>query len=430
MAVALTKTYTKNDNRTKRLRFPVGDGNTYVITDNSDRRYEYRYDPSDGTSALLAFDDAGDRTVVFRSNRSGGSFTKQGRELLDNNNFTRITVDGESGLDEPNSSLQLNEESIRTLMNDAATKSLEKEAKRIESQQRDEVAVATSITNERTASDASQANQGGTAASPTEQLGPQQSPEAPVQTNIAAHGQQYDPSRVTSIKENNFLQQADEFRQQILDTARAYKLDDSVAETIRQQFANSNDQLKKMFLNKVLKYPFDAIYSGENAQDHMSIQQYEYRPPTKELVFGDPATLLSEGYQRRTAFTKEMFIGQIKLPMPNSLSDSNNVDWGGDAMNNLSAAITSGVNRDFVGTGTAALIGSIIGGVTGVQGAGSLAVLLRLLQQNTGVANAVNGNAESRALIGSAGYWKNIIRCGNKCFTGITFKKRYWSCSK
>ena len=109
---------------------------------------------------LLAFDDAGDRTVVFRSNRSGGSFTKQGRELLDNNNFTRITVDGESGLDEPNSSLQLNEESIRTLMNDAATKSLEKEAKRIESQQRDEVGpVATSITNERTASDASQKDQ-------------------------------------------------------------------------------------------------------------------------------------------------------------------------------------------------------------------------------------------------------------------------------
>ena len=163
MAVALTKTYLKNDNRTKRLRFPVGDGNTYVITDNSDRRYEYRYDPSDGTSALLAFDDAGDRTVVFRSNRSGGSFTKQGRELLDNNNFTRITVDGESGLDEPNSSLQLNEASIRTLMNDAATKSLEKEAKRIESQKRDEVVFATSITNE-TSSDASQSNQGGTTA--------------------------------------------------------------------------------------------------------------------------------------------------------------------------------------------------------------------------------------------------------------------------
>ena len=186
-----------------------------------------------------------------------------------------------------------------------------------------------------------------------------------------------------------------------------------------------------MFLNKVLKYPFDAIYSGENAQDHMSIQQYEYRPPTKELVFGDPATLLSEGYQRRTAFTKEMFIGQIKLPMPNSLSDSNNVDWGGDAMNNLSAAITSGVNRDFVGTGTAALIGSIIGGVTGVQGAGNLAVLLRLIQQNTNaVGNTVNGNAESRALIGSAAASKNIIRSRSKCFTRITFKKRYWSCSK
>ena len=412
MAVALTKTYTKDDNRTKRLRFPVGDGNTYVITDNSDRRYEYRYDPSDGTSALLAFDDAGDRTVVFRSNRSGGSFTKQGKELLDNNNFSRITVDGESGLDEPNSSLQLNEETIRTLMNDAATKSLEREAKRIQSQQRNDVVVATSVTSERTSSDASQVNQGGPTASPTEQLGPQQSPEEPVQTNIAAHGQQYDPSRVTSIKENNFPLKLDELLQESLELARKFKLDDSVAENIRKQFSSSNKQLREMFKNKVLKYPFDAIYSGENAQDHMSIQQYEYRPPTKELVFGDPATLLSEGYQRRTAFTKEMFIGQIKLPMPNSLSDSNNVDWGGDAMNNLSAAITSGVNRDFVGTGTAALIGSIIGGVTGVQGAGSLAVLLRLLQQNTGVADAVNGNAESRALIGSAATGKILSAAG------------------
>ena len=413
MAVALTKTYTKNDNRTKRLRFPVGDGNRYVITDTSDRRYEYRYDPSDGTSALLAFDDAGDRTVVFQSNRSGGSFTKEGRELLDNNNFRRITVDGESGLDESTSSIEINEASIRTLMNDAATSTLKRESKRIETQKRDEVVFATSIIEDNSA-DPSQSNQGGSTATSTEErLSTQQSPEEPVQTNIAAHGQQFDPSRVvTSIKDNNLLQKADELLQESLEIARKFKLDESVAENIRKQFSSSDKQLREMFKNKVLKYPFDAIYSGGSAQDHMSIQQYEYRPPSKELVFGDPATLLSEGYQRRTTFTKEMFIGQVKLPMPNSLSDSNNVDWGGDAMNNLSAAITSGVNRDIIGTGSAALLGSLLGGITGVQGAGNLAVLARLIQQNTNAVGATVANPNSRALIGSAAASKILSAAG------------------
>ena len=38
---------------------------------------------------------------------------------------------------------------------------------------------------------------------------------------------------------------------------------------------------------------------------------------------------------------KEKAIGLVKLPMPNSLADSNNVSWGPDQLNALTAAATS-----------------------------------------------------------------------------------------
>ena len=40
---------------------------------------------------------------------------------------------------------------------------------------------------------------------------------------------------------------------------------------------------------------------------------------------------------------KEKHLGLVKLPMPNSLADSNNVSWGADQLNALTAAIASGV---------------------------------------------------------------------------------------
>ena len=40
---------------------------------------------------------------------------------------------------------------------------------------------------------------------------------------------------------------------------------------------------------------------------------------------------------------QEKHLGLVKLPMPNSLADSNNVSWGADQLNALTAAIASGV---------------------------------------------------------------------------------------
>ena len=52
--------------------------------------------------------------------------------------------------------------------------------------------------------------------------------------------------------------------------------------------------------------------------------------------------------------------GTVKLPMPNNLTDSNNVNWGSDVMNNLSAAIVSGYTANPGATAAAALAGSAL----------------------------------------------------------------------
>jgi hypothetical protein len=53
------------------------------------------------------------------------------------------------------------------------------------------------------------------------------------------------------------------------------------------------------------------------------------------------------------------FVAQVKLPMPNSIQDSNQVGWGKDVMNNLSAALTSGVmNNPAVVGGIGAALGT------------------------------------------------------------------------
>ena len=65
----------------------------------------------------------------------------------------------------------------------------------------------------------------------------------------------------------------------------------------------------------------------------------------------------------------------VKLPMPNNLTDSNNVNWGSDVMNNLSAAIVSGYTANPGAVAAAALAGSALSGVTQIQGLGTLGAL-------------------------------------------------------
>ena len=98
-----------------------------------------------------------------------------------------------------------------------------------------------------------------------------------------------------------------------------------------------------------LIYPIDADFG--NTQDYMQINQFTYRAPNQKLFFGTdadkeelglgPAAIAAGGVPIGTP--REKHLGLVKLPMPNSLADSNNVSWGADQLNALTAAVSSGV---------------------------------------------------------------------------------------
>jgi len=120
------------------------------------------------------------------------------------------------------------------------------------------------------------------------------------------------------------------------------------------EFGKVDAILTKLSL-RGLKYPIDADYG--NTQDYIQINQFKFRAPSKGIFFpdnkktnaSDVATILKEGV--RTGTPKEKAIGLVKLPMPNSLADSNNVSWGPDQLNALTAAFAQGaigVGGDFI----------------------------------------------------------------------------------
>ena len=128
-----------------------------------------------------------------------------------------------------------------------------------------------------------------------------------------------------------------------------------------------------------LNYPNDAIYSGDNTgynQDHVRITQYTYKPPRPSLVKqGEGEKMLdkvSKGIQRNSALKD--YLGMVKLPMPSDVSDSNNVSWGEDTMNNISAALTGAIGQNLGGAVGAKMGGSAVGALLGLAGSGDAAV--------------------------------------------------------
>ena len=169
------------------------------------------------------------------------------------------------------------------------------------------------------------------------------------------------------------------------------------------------------------QYPVDALYgrnvstddreAGKNMQDHVSIYQYSYKPPKRDLIFGGEGggvKQITQGTARKSPLKD--FIGLVKLPMPNDISDSNNISWGEDAMNNLSAAMTSAVVGSPVDVGlSAAALGTALAGV-GVPGGMQLGAQIAMLSGVSGgditkIPEGIGGILNSsggRALAGSA----------------------------
>ena len=117
---------------------------------------------------------------------------------------------------------------------------------------------------------------------------------------------------------------------------------------LKLEFGKVDNIIKKLALRNLI-YPIDADFG--NTQDYMQINQFTYRAPNQKLFFGTdadkeelglgPAAIAAGGVPIGTP--KEKHLGLVKLPMPNSLADSNNVSWGADQLNALTAAVSSGV---------------------------------------------------------------------------------------
>ena len=109
-------------------------------------------------------------------------------------------------------------------------------------------------------------------------------------------------------------------------------------------------------------YPIDNTYGDIRGQDYVTIDQFIYQPPRRDQILGtdisgkriNPVETITNGQFRLSPLKK--FVAQVKLPMPNNITDSNNIAWGDDAMNNLSAALTASVMRN----PTAGLIGGAV----------------------------------------------------------------------
>ena len=120
---------------------------------------------------------------------------------------------------------------------------------------------------------------------------------------------------------------------------------------------------KRLFGNpKLLIYPIDMITSQ---QDRLEISQFRYKPTGAESIFNNPAKVIQENIQRNSALSD--FIGMSVLPIPNGVSDGNNVSWGADQMNSLTAGATGlalSKMGTYAGTGLLAGLGGLISAAT------------------------------------------------------------------
>lgn len=130
----------------------------------------------------------------------------------------------------------------------------------------------------------------------------------------------------------------------------------------------------------VLKYPQDLDIKN---QDYFFIEQYRYKAPNSEQLLGkDPDKAFSDigfiGLSRNSDFSdgQKNVMATVILPMPNSVTDSNNVSWGDEGFNNIAAALAGATRSPATAL---ALLGS--GALVGEK-ATQLSVLLSALTTN------------------------------------------------
>ena len=412
MSVALTKNYNA-----------IFGGNVFSSTmrlseqyvkDNTGQTYELRYDPDTGTSAIvghkqvqvkIGFDDEygdlyrnEDETIVlFETTPDGGKFTEAGQGLLDSGNL--LKPDGTA----------ISEQDLRNSVGNDTTYAYNQVKKQRNSTAStdgfstvlaDDSAIQTSAKVPGTAGGATAPSE----IAPDPDAREQQLPAKPTNADDASTedqpGQNAEAGR---DEENNVITQLSEKFGVDIDKLLLTTPTEEQLKAIRQKFGKSDDAIKAIAGGSGLKYPFDAIYGGSNSQDYVSISQYVYKPPGTNVIFNpDPASLLTKGAQRVSPLAE--LLGNVRLPMPNDVSDSNNVAWGEDSINNLSAAITSAVSTNPGGVAAGAAAGSLLSALTGIEGFGKIGALAGIFGNAGGVQGAKNvlNDSNAQMVIGSA----------------------------
>ena len=134
---------------------------------------------------------------------------------------------------------------------------------------------------------------------------------------------------------------------------------DAIQDRIKEEFELVKEDY--FFGGGSAKYPEDAIYDKTNkdAQDHLVISQYSYKAPRADKIWGqggdNAGDILINGVGRQSALDK--FLGLVQLPMPNNITDSNNVRWGEDTMNAIEAAALAVTSDGFGDDALAAGLG-------------------------------------------------------------------------
>ena len=299
-------------------------GKRVIITDSNgaQRFIEVRVDPTDGTSAVLSYNITGDKSspeVLYTTSADGSTnFGGRGKNSDGNvvvtssaealSSISNITIDGQSVTD-PN-----------TLVQEVVT-------------------TANTLSTSNGGSKLIDINPGSTQLTTVPG-------EAAESNNSGFSVTDLGDKLVDFAKNNNGIQQ---FVDLITLTDEEIQAFDSLFQD------GGGDKIRNAI------YPTDNTYGKIRGQDYVTIDQYTYLPPRRSTLFGkdgNPTVNFTEGQQRTTPLKK--FLAQVKLPMPNNITDSNAVAWGDDVMNNLSATLTAGFMKNPLLVGGLGIAGSLI----------------------------------------------------------------------
>lgn len=176
--------------------------------------------------------------------------------------------------------------------------------------------------------------------------------------------------------------------------AAADVLTDPFAAAGSVNFNSSNDA--QLFSSFLLKYPQDLL---ETKQDTIVIQQFKYAAPNADFLTQDNlSNIITTGLSRNQNLTENL--GTVVLPIPQGIQDSNNVEWGGDTMNNLSSAAASSVANNLPNYAGAMGIGAAVGAVLGGGAGGGAKTGAALTLQNA-LLNEVGKSGNLKTLFGA-----------------------------